>query len=173
MRTDGKMSFKEYVFEQNPSMMTIAYNRNIVSRVMPNSKSDVQELGLKRRIISGEGTFFGEQCVEQSERLRTVFEQGGKGILYLPGQKPMVALFRSLEIRAVDMENVMEYRFVFDECESDATEPKLRMALGDGKQCLWDFAYRYGVDIDDLMEWNDDILRPDEVIPCGKEVRLC
>lgn len=172
MKTDGKMSYKDFVFPVVPYAIRISEKRNISNRIVPYGGSVVEDLGKTARVISGEGEFYGENCIGDFIRLKSVMAKGGGGMLYIPSQSPVYAVFESLELICSDSEDVVRYSFRFTESfeKSDCIERCIR---GDGKSCLWDISYRYGIDIDSLVLMNPHIRRPDTEIKCSERINLC
>ena len=173
MNCKGKMSFGNYVFPVNPYMIKISHNRTTAVQRTPKGNDVVSDMGVNCRIVSGEGELFGDDCHEKFLYLKSIFENGGTGVLYIPSQKPMYAVFKELELMAEDIEGVIRYRFVFYESFDKRLPTKYIRCIADGKKSLWDIAFENGCDIETLMETNPDISRPDMLVPAGKEVALC
>lgn len=173
MNTDGKMSYKDFIFPVNPRIIKISHARKINRHNIPFGNDTVSDMGGNSRIITGEGEFYGENCMNDIEKFRAVFESGGGGILYIPSQKPIYAVFASLDIPAQDIENVIKYSFEFIESFEKVSEVKNLSCIADGKSSLWDIAYKYGKYVEELAELNPWILRPDCIIERGSRVILC
>ena len=173
MNTDGKMSFKDFVFPLNPTFIRIYYSRKISNQKIPFGSNAVRDMGENGRVISGEGEFCGKSCIEDFERLKKVFESGGGGMLYIPSQKPIYAIFSSLELLAQDRDGVIKYSFEFNESYDKIQNTQFSDIIADGKSSLWDISYRYGVRVDELLRLNPYVCRPDFTIEKGKRVTLC
>ena len=91
MNCDGKMSFGDFVFPNNPQQIRITRSRTVTEQRALTGDAKVNEYGKGARKITGEGEFFGEDCIYQFSRLRERFEKGGGGILYIPSQRPVLA----------------------------------------------------------------------------------
>ena len=172
MKIDGKMSYKDFVFPVVPYVIRISDKRNISNRTVPYGGSVVEDLGNTARIISGEGEFYGENCVNDFMQLKSVMAKGGGGMLYIPSQSPIYAVFENLELICSDIEDVVRYSFRFVECFENINQTE-RCIHGDGKSCLWDISYRYGIDIDSLVLMNPHIRRPAIEIRCSERINLC
>lgn len=173
MNTDGKMSFRDFVFPINPSFIRIFHSRKISRQKIPFGNNAVTDMGKNGRTISGEGEFCGENCIEDFERLKKVFETGGGGMLYIPSQKPIYAVFSSLELLAQDINGVIKYSFEFTESFEKSLNEHCTDIISDGKSSLWDISYRYSVRIEELLRLNPSVRRPDFLIEKGKRVTLC
>ena len=173
MNTDGKMSFRDFVFPINPSFIRIFHSRKIAHQKIPFGNNVVSDMGENGRTISGEGEFCGESCIDDFERLKKVFESGGGGMLYIPSQKPIYAVFTSLEMLAQDINGVIKYSFEFIESFEKSLNEHYTDIIADGKNSLWDISYRYGIKVDELIRLNPSVRRPDFIIEKGKRVALC
>ncbi len=173
MNCDGKMSFGAFVFPVNPYLIRISHSRTVVEQKSPYRENLTDDLGVNGRTISGEGEFYGENCMETFDSLRRVFEQGGSDILYVPSQMPVVAMFVSLELTGRDISGVLGYRFTFAEAAGRLPDRILTRKTADGKHCLWDYAYESGLPVETLIALNPDISRPDKPVPAGRSVNFC
>lgn len=172
VNTKGKMSFKDFIFPVNPSFVRVLHSRAAAVCRIPYHKNRVHDMGVQTRVISGSGEFFGRNCESDFCRLKAIFEQGGAGMLYIPSQKPVYALFDTLELDSTELDGVIKYSFRFIECPEQEHRTKDYM-LGNGENCMWDLAFLCGTPIEELMALNPDISRPDTAITAGKKVRIC
>ena len=53
------MQFKKYRWPVTPSEITVSYDRNLQEKVLPLKGSLLQDMGRKKRIVTGKGCFFG------------------------------------------------------------------------------------------------------------------
>ncbi len=173
MNGNGKMSFGSYVFPVNPYMLRILHQKTVAEHKIPSYKSLTEETGMSCTRIQGEGEFFGEDAELQFLELKSVFENTGADILYLPSQKPVLAVFESLELSGSDIGGVIRYKFSFVEQTGKDTVRKLTQKTADGRKCLWDYAGESGIPVEILMKLNPDIERPDRPVSAGKQVFLC
>lgn len=172
MNTDGKMSFRDFVFPINPAVIKIRHRRKIAVNSIPFGNDKVTDLGQGARIITGEGEFAGENCINDFISLNNTAKQGG-GMLYIPSQEPIYAFAEDIELRASDTEGVVAYSFRFVEAERGIGKKHITFAEGNGNDCLWDYAWKYDVDIDLLTELNPHIRRPDKPVKTTERVRIC
>lgn len=173
MNTDGKMSYKNFVFPVNPSLIRIVHTRKVNQHKIPFRNNNVSDMGGNCRTFIGEGEFYGENCNKVFSELKSVFESGGGGMLYIPSQKPIYAVFVSLDILAQDIEGVIKYSFEFVESFEKSVDIKPVTCIADGQSTLWDIAYRYDRTVEKLVELNPSIRRPDFIIEQGSRVILC
>ena len=173
MNCEGRMSFGDFVFPNNPQQISITRSRTVTEQRLMSEDGIVSEYGKGARIISGEGEFFGDDCTAQFARLRERFEKGGGGILYIPSQHPLFAYFRELRMMATDIAGVVRYSFTFVECSDASLRDRSTSIISDGKRSLWDYSYESGIDIWVLLELNPDIRRPDAAVAAGRSIRLC
>ncbi len=173
MNCSGKMSFRDFIFPVNPSVIRISHSRHVTRTRKPFGEDIIAETGTGGRVVTGEGEFFGAEAASDFQRLRAVFDQGGTGSLYVPSQSPMAAFFESLELVGKDEEGVIHYTFRFAESRKHDGAGAVRVVVTDGQHCLWDYADAYGRDVEELMVLNPWVRRPDIRVTAGKELRLC
>ena len=173
MNTDGKMSYRDFVFPVNPRVIHISRSKNIGVGITPYGKDSVKELGGGHRVVRGEGEFFGNNAVNDFLRLKRVFDESGGGVLYIPSQKPFYALAKSLELTASDIEGAVGYSFCFIESFENKAEEFPVLFIGNGKACLWNIAEMFGIAVELLITMNPQIKRPDIPVVAGERVRLC
>lgn len=173
MNTDGKMSYRDFIFPVNPRVIRISRSKNIGVGITPYGTDSVKELGGGHRVVKGEGEFFGNGAVNDFLGLKRAFEKGGGGMLYIPSQKPFYALAKSLELTASDIEGAVGYSFCFIESFENAGEDFPLVFTGDGKTCLWNLADAFDIAAENLVSMNPHIKRPDIPVAVGERVRLC
>lgn len=173
MNCNGKMSYKDFVFPVNPKSIRIKHDRKIARGSVPYGSDTADDLGAAARVISGEGEFYGENAVSDFAALKAAGGTGGAGMLYIPSQKPICAVLKSLDMICEDAEGIVRYSFTFIESEDRRSTGTNGVIWGDGKSCLWDISYKYRADIDILIGLNPQIRRPDIPIQAWEKVRLC
>ena len=110
MNNEGKMSLGSFVFKINPRMIKISSRRNVVTRDIPYSGSKRTDLGSRGRLIQISGELCGSEAAADFERLRKIFDRGQARILYIPSQKPILALPKVLSLVGEDIEGVIGLR---------------------------------------------------------------
>lgn len=173
MNFNGRMSFGNFIFPVNPYLIKISHKRRASKRGVPYGDDYVSDTGNGSRIISGEGEFFGENALQDFERLKRILERENKGILYVPSQKPVFAYFSELEMMGRDIEGVIKYSFIFIESKENSASESEACVITDGKHSLWDYSCMSGGDIEILRKLNPDIKRPDIPLEAGRKISLC
>lgn len=168
------MKFKNYSWPHNPSSINISVKRDLKEAKIPFIGSAIQDYGREKRVVSGEGQFFGKSCIEQFEALFSVFKQGGSGYLSLPGMNSFLAVFKELTLVETAVPNVLTYTFEFWEELSDGTQnPGLQKEFYtalDG-DTLWSISAKFEISIDTLIKLNPNIKNPNQLV-AGEKVML-
>ena len=151
------MRFRDFTWQNNPVSLRVASARNVEETSIPYGESRTEELGSRRRKVTGEGYFAGEDCMEQWDKLQAAFAQKGPGILQLPGVTPFWALMDSLELIGAQGKDLVRYGFSFTEWEGQPAysgSGRYRACQGES---LWDYANRWGVSVEELVALNPHI----------------
>ena len=164
------MRFDGVVWHHNPRQLRFESEENVHTLTAVQSPEVVQHSGRKNVVIDGEGALYGADCLEQFDRLLSLFRRGREGELSLPGFKPVMAVFESLSLLAQPAPDVLTYRFRFREVRGLA-EDKPQSVVTQGES-LWDISYRFDVPIDALVRLNPQVRRPD-VVEEGTVIALC
>ena len=170
MRMMG-MSFKDFVWAVNPTQLTVTAQRSLKETVLPFAGSAAQDLGPKKRKITGEGYFTGPDCWQQWEKLSALAEAGTPGPLQLPGQAPMIAVLDELKIIGAAGKDAVKYAFSFTEITGRAADTGTGTYTAEEGETLWDIAWRFGRSIDALTAANPRIRDIADLEP-GQEVRI-
>ncbi len=169
----SKIRYKGYEWEHNPESLRIVYSDNINELKLFDGKSIPRKLSSKCRIVKGRGGFIGYDCLEQFNELLKLQTEPESGVLTLPETKPFYAYFKKLELICEPVSDTVFYSFEFIEDSVRNTvieEEYYHTVLED--ETLWDISYRYGADINSLIELNSQISRVDE-LETGSRVRIC
>ncbi len=165
------MRFKDFTWRDNPTSLTVSESRNLRETDLPYAGSRAEDLGEKKRKVSGEGYFAGEDCWEQWNALRSVYSQKGPGSLQLPGQEPFLAVMDGLKLVGAAGKNLVKYGFSFTEYRSGESPNGAGIHRAAAGESLWDYAWRYGRDVEELRAANPD-LRDIGALKEGEEVRV-
>lgn len=166
------MKFGEFQWPHNPSILTISRKRDIQELKRPFSTGLLQDRGAERRIVEGEGEFFGKDCVETYRSLAALLEENG-AILSLPDFHSFPARLVSLTMMEKPEPELVHYRFVFWEDGREVVSAgsiRGRYVCQEGEN-LWSVAARFGTTADKLLELNPQIRWPNHLAQ-GEEVAL-
>lgn len=148
------MQFQGYCWPNNPYEVTVQYARSVQEQQQPGSRSAVQNLGRRCRVIAGRGLFLGADCQAQLDRLASLLEQGGEGLLTLPGKAPLRAVFTSLKLVGESRPNQVGYSFEFREVpDGRAAGSGCYQVCREG-ETLWHAAMACGAPVDELRRLN-------------------
>lgn len=163
------MSFKGLRWKVNPTALSVEYGQNIRETLLPFAGSRLTDLGQRKRRVLGQGYFAGSDCMQQWRRLEELFREGGPGSLQLPGMEPMRAALSELKLLGEEGEGLIKYSFAFTEVwagERYRGQGTHKAAAGES---LWDYAGRYGWDMEELRAANTHI-RDIACLEQGEEV---
>ncbi len=164
------MSFKDFIWEHNPTALTVSEERTVKETTLPFSGARLEDLGAKKRRVTGEGYFTGTDCWERWNALRQVYARGGPGSLRLPGQEPFLAVMDGLKLIGAAGKDLVKYSFSFIEQWSGPEYGGAGLHFAEDGESLWDYAWRYGRTIEELVRANPDI-RDIACLEYGEEVR--
>ena len=164
------MQFKQDVWPVNPREITLRYERTVKELLLPMKGSRVQDLGRKRRVVTGKGTFSGERAMEDFRKLASVFQEEGSGVLWVPGFPSFSAVFSQLKLLSYGREGEVPYECTFLE-EEDLPAPKTPdFYLCKGGESLWEVAAKTGTVLEELVELNR--LRQIQQLSAGERIFL-
>ncbi len=145
------MKFRDFVWPHNPETLNISRRRSLKEWRLPFSGSVVQDCGAEKRVVEGEGRFYGPGCIRQFQKLSELLEDGKNGVLTLPEIPPFSARFVSLGMIGTAEPDSIGYRFVFWEDGK---------AAGTEGASLWRVAHRFSSSVDELVALNPQIRWP-------------
>ena len=187
------MRYKTFVWPHNPRTYTIDYERQVAVHKVPFGRYAMQDLGLGRRVMRGEGEFYGPTAYDDFKKLATVFYDDGPGALFHPVWQSAQAYFVALALAQEPRQDYVRYTFAFWE-DSSSCRDKLTTGQADGGtgggtssapaapegavyhtvaagDTLWAIAQRYGVTMGEILVWNPQIKNPN-VIQVGLTLRV-
>ena len=112
------MQYKSYVWPHNPRTYRITYQRQVAVQKVPFGRYALQNLGLTRRVMEGEGEFFGPEAYDEFRKLASVFYQEGPGMLIHPVWQSANVYFVGLALAQEPKQDYVRYTFTFWEDES-------------------------------------------------------
>lgn len=169
-----KMSYKGYTFAINPYIIRIKHKARITRNSVPFQSESVQDFGRKACEISGEGELVGYDCEKQFADIRRLFLAGGSGLLLLPGFEPFYAFFESFELLEEPSDSLIKYSFSFceDTSQKHFEQQPTTSYTANGEKSLWDISYEKGISVEELLDKNPNIMRPDVPINSGEVIVL-
>ncbi|MGM9590767.1 MAG: DNA circularization N-terminal domain-containing protein [Faecousia sp.] len=117
-----KMSYKTFVWPQNPH----TYQEECIREphfVTVDQVKYFDEMGDMQRIITGQGTFFGDTAIADFQKLAKLFEDGNPGNLQHPQWGIRYCYFTGLELTQDPRENCVAYRFQFTQAKTNGEVP--------------------------------------------------
>lgn len=194
------MQYKDFIWPHNPKTYTIRYERQVAVHKIPFGRYATQDLGLTRRVMTGEGEFFGEKAYDTFKKLASLFYQGGTGVLIHPVWQTSMAYFVRLSLTQEPRQDYVRYSFTFwedyDKYDQSLSQKKANQpassaasasasaasaavpASGTGSyyvvvkgDTLWGIAQKHGTTLARLMELNPAIKNPN-VVQVGQRVRV-
>ena len=166
------MRFNGVEWHHNPKEIVFECDKTVKELCSAGSTAYIQDFGRKNMIVSGTGELYGEDCLEQFDRLLTLFKKGGRGVLVIPKITPIFAVFESLKIKGEPKPDMLEYSFVFREVMEEKRTEKVNACIGQEGERLWDISYKYGIPIDTLVKLNPSVKRHD-ISLFGRVIKLC
>lgn len=168
MRLMG-MRFRDFTWQDNPVSLQVESAKNVAEVRVPYGESRAEELGQQRRKVTGEGYFSGADCMERWAALQRAYAQEGPGRLQLPGLTPFWALMDRLELTGAQGKDLVRYSFSFTEWEGQPAFSGRGTYRAQEGESLWDYANRWGLSIEALVESNPHIPNINE-LEAGEKV---
>lgn len=188
------MRYKNYVWPHNPRVYSIDYHRTMAENKVPFGRCQLQDLGMTKRVMRGEGEFVGEDAYYQFGQLATVFYDDGPGLLIHPIWQTANAYFVELRVEQEPRPDYVKYSFTFWERYGAYTTTLQRVGMEAGAQnesaagtvatgteskwhivergdTLWRLANLYGLSVEELTGLNPEIKNPN-LIYVGQKVRV-
>ena len=118
-----KLSFKSFVWPQNPHTYKEEYKRE-PHYYTKDYITYFDKVGEMQRYITGAGVFYGEDAFEQFKKLIQLFEEGGAGDLEHPIWGIRYCYFTGLELLQEPKDNYVSYKFEFTGAIANGVVPK-------------------------------------------------
>lgn len=188
----SNMRYKTFAWPHNPRVYSIQFQRKMAVNKIPFGRYALQNLGLTRRVMRGEGEFVGEGAYQDFKKLASLFYEETPGMLVHPLWDTAQAWFVDLKLEQEPREDYVKYSFEFwEDYPGAATELKETAVqvqssgtvsaetASDGEvwhtvvkgESLWAIAAHYGVTVAELVDWNPQIKNPN-LIYVGQKVRV-
>lgn len=164
------MGYKTFSWPRLPDTLCMEQEKYTQVLQQPESGEVLQELGERGQNVTGSGVFLGKEAAEQWQALCACYEKEGAGALYLPGRKPVTAVFTALTLDGTPREDRIAYRFAFHVTGVPEGQPQTyRVQAG---ECLWSAAQKAGVSAEALLAANPGKIRWVNELPEGLELSL-
>ena len=186
------MQFKSYIWPHNPRLYTIDYQRSMALHKVPFGRYCLQNLGLSRRVMKGEGEFIGKSAYSEFKKLAALFYEETPGLLIHPVWQSTKAYFVELSLKQEPRKDYVRYSFTFWETfdgyggslrkVSNPANPTAQVSPSktNGKErfhtvvsgeTLWNIASHYALSLPQLLSLNPNIKNPNRIYP-GERVRV-
>lgn len=188
------MRYKTFVWPHNPRVYSIEYKRKMAVNKVPFGRYYLQDLGITRRVMRGEGEFVGSQAYDQFRDLASLFYENTPGALIHPLWQSASAYFVGLSLAQEPRADYVKYTFEFWECydqyhstgtlvntgTSGSGSGEGAAGTGSGNaqwhtvvrgDSLWALARTYGTTVSQLLAWNPGIKNPN-LIYVGQKVQV-
>ena len=168
------MRFDGISLRHNPATLSVTGKNRLHEYRSPCCAADSSKLYRELYVISGEGEFYGADCIEQYEELLRLQTSGKRSKLVLPRMQPLYAFLKEVSVKAQPTEDVLSYRFTFVEAQSPRQGRRGAVSYVTVSQgeSLWDIANMYDVPIEQLTENNPQIPYINSLDE-GERVALC
>ena len=191
------MQYKGYVWPHNPRTYRITYQRQVAVQKVPFGRYALQNLGMTRRVMEGEGEFFGPEAYDEFRKLASVFYQEGPGVLIHPVWQSARVYFVALALTQEPKQDYVRYTFAFWEDDSryrqtltpvgqkntSADRPVSAAPAGNGGaagaayhtvtqgETLWGIAQSRGMTLGQILVLNPQLKNPNRV-SVGERLRV-
>ena len=184
------MRYKTFVWPHNPRVYSIEYKRKVAVNKVPFGRYYLQDLGITRRVMQGEGEFVGADAYETFKQLASLFYENSPGVLIHPLWQTANAYFVGLTLQQEPRADYVKYTFEFWECYDfyDTTGSAVTASAASSSggttgstqaawhtvvqgETLWGIAVQFGVTLEQLLAWNPDIRNPN-LITVGQRVQV-
>lgn len=180
------MRFKTFIWPHNPKVYSITYERKMAVNKIPFGRYHLQNMGLTRRLLRGEGEFVGEGAYDTFKQLASLFYEETPGVLVHPVWMSVSAWFTALKLEQAPRKDYVRYSFEFWEADSGAQtalSPRKEIQTGveSGSETvwhtvrkgdtLWAIAQRYHTTVESILKLNPGIRNPNLIL-VGEKVRV-
>ncbi len=176
------MKFKTFTWPHNPTIYSITFERVMAVNKVPFGRYYLQNLGLTRRIMRGEGEFTGPDAYHQFGQLASLFYDGTPGTLVHPIWDTTTAYLVNLRLEQEPRTDYVKYSFEFWECYngySGQSGAAAASTLSGGAvyytvlqgDSLWKIAQTYSTTVSAIQALNPSLKNPN-LIQVGQVLRV-
>lgn len=174
MKNYTQMKFGKYTFMHNPKTLVVKNKLRGNSSVIPYHGEIYSPVAVENTTITGEGIITGEQCCQKLLSLIESLKSGDKNLLSISPFPSFYAVLTELEYTLTPKENTAEIKFTFTSASSiskSGSDFKEKTYTTDGSDSLWDISYKYDIPVEQLLDLNPFVKRPD-ILENGWVIRL-
>ncbi len=172
---EGIMRFGGVALSHNPKELSVKYAKRLSSDMLVSGGYSKEKVVRLPERISGRGELYGSGCLNDYGRLMTFYREDKASIVSVPYLGAFRAVITSLTLAAEPKEDYIAVNFEFTAAPGKAKKlPDLQPyyeTRRDGED-MWDIAYYYGLDINELVGLNPHI-RKIRDLDRFERVRLC
>lgn len=117
-----KLTYKTFTWPQNPHTYKEEYIRE-PHYITVDHVTYYESMGQMQRIITGSGTFFGENAISDFQKLAKLFEEKDAGNLQHPLWGIRFCYFTGLELTQEPAKDRISYRFQFTQALTNGEVP--------------------------------------------------
>jgi prophage DNA circulation protein len=184
------MKFKTFTWPHNPSTYHVTFQRLVAVNKVPFGKYMLQDLGVTRRIMEGEGVFTGPEAYQNFAKLAALFYEGTPGALVHPIWSATSARLVKLELEEAPRADYVKYSFTFWEdysgysSQSNGTVTKAAASTSSSASAsskryytvvkgdtLWAIARKYSTTVAAISALNPSLKNPN-LIQVGQVLRI-
>lgn len=117
-----KLTYKTFTWPQNPH----TYKEECIREphfITVDRQTHYEGMGQMQRIITGSGTFFGENAISDFQKLARLFEENDAGNLQHPLWGIRFCYFTGLELTQEPTKDSVSYRFEFTQASTNGEVP--------------------------------------------------
>ncbi|SDN83098.1 LysM peptidoglycan-binding domain-containing protein [Acetanaerobacterium elongatum] len=169
-----KLRYKEYTFPTNPRRLEVINERRTARVPLPFEGELVADMGARARMVVIDGEFFGANAMQQYLKLEQVYNQGGSGQLYLPGEPPFMAHFSFFKTVGLPGRDGYGYtaRFIEDTLQDGSGTPERQFTcIVQENETLFAIAARFHTTAERLLADNPAIVSPNG-LTAGQVIRV-
>lgn len=113
---DSKIKYGQYIFNYNPSTLNIDFNCDILRQKYLFEAFNEAYSFANKRIISGEGEFFGENPFKEYNKFLDIVKFGGENLLIIESANiRFPAFLKKFIITSGFGTKKLKYKFEFEE----------------------------------------------------------
>lgn len=175
------MKFKTFTWPHNPITYSITFERAVALNKVPFGRYYLQDLGMSRRIMRGEGEFTGPEAYHQFGQLATLFYEGTPGTLVHPVWDTTTAYLVNLSLEQEPRTDYVKYSFEFWECYNGYSQSSTSTASTTSSEAvyytvlqgdsLWKIAQDYSTTVSAIQALNPSLKNPN-LIQVGQVLRV-